>query len=166
MKRAIPSGPSRPGSSTEVEASALIWIVYGTHTGNSEQLAKEASRYLNSIGRGTKVTDMGSFAYRDLTSIRWLVIIVSTDGDGEPPIMAEELLEYLKSDQPPPLPQLCYSVLALGDTCYYRFCQTGKDFDSALQLLGARRLMDRMDLDTDYDEDYQQWLGILSRTLQ
>lgn len=160
------SGTSMTGSAADSDASKLIWIVYGTHTGNSEQLATETARYLGAAGLETKVTDMGSFAFQDLASIRRLLIIVSTDGDGEPPIMAEDLLEYLHSDASPQLPDLQYSVLALGDTCYYRFCQAGKDFDNALQHLGARKLMDRMDLDTDYDEDYQRWLESVSGKFQ
>lgn len=166
MTSVIVNDPSGIHRSADPVPSELIWIVYGTHTGNSEQLAAETARYLGRAGLETKVTDMESFAFQDLASIRRLLIIVSTDGDGEPPIMAEDLLAYLHSDASPRLPNLRYSVLALGDTCYYRFCQTGKDFDSALQHLGAIRLMDRMDLDTDYDQDYQRWLESVSRTFQ
>lgn len=144
----------------------IIWILYGTHTGNSERLANETSQRLSALGLQTKVYDMESFPYGELTGVSKLLIIVSTDGDGEPPIMAEDLLAYLRSDKAVVLSHLDYSVLALGDTCYYHFCQAGKDFDTALHNLGGRRLIDRVDCDTDYEDDYQRWLEMIGKTIQ
>lgn len=38
------------------------------------------------------------------------------------------------------LNDLRFSVCALGDTSYEKFCQTGKDIDAKLEALGAQRL--------------------------
>lgn len=143
-----------------------VWILYGTHTGTSRMLADETSRYLQQAGTPTIVTDMESFDPGDLPRLRRLVVIVSTDGDGEPPLMAEGLLEYLRGSGAPRLPELRYGVVALGDTRYYRFCQAGRDFDTVLQHLGAARVMERADLDADYEDEFQKWLLSVPEALQ
>jgi sulfite reductase (NADPH) flavoprotein alpha-component len=146
------------GRTTAPGAAAPVRILYGTHTGTSQMLAQETARYLQQAGTPTIVTDMESFDPGDLPGLRRLVIIVSTDGDGEPPLMAEGLLEYLRGAAAPRLPGLRYGVVALGDTRYYRFCQAGRDFDTELRRLGAARVMERQDLDTDYEDGFQKWL--------
>lgn len=136
----------------------LVWILYGSHTGNCEKLASWTSEKLVSIGREVKVCDMASFKPRDLQKVGILLIIVSTDGEGDPPPQAEELHAFLRSERAPALGHVSYSVLALGDTAYTCFCQTGKDFDAALLKLGAQKITDRVDCDVDYEPDYGKWL--------
>ncbi len=136
-----------------------IWIIYGTHTGNCMQLAEEAAEEIRKQGKETKVCDMEDFDVEELKDIEKLLVIVSTDGEGDPPLMAEDLLEYLQSGDGPRLNHLSYSVLALGDTDYYDFCQAGKNFDTALEKLGAERIAERVDCDVDFEEDYTKWLN-------
>jgi sulfite reductase (NADPH) flavoprotein alpha-component len=49
-------------------------------------------------------------------------------------------------------------VLALGDTSYLHFCQTGKDFDERLAKLGGTRLLDRIDADVAYKPAAAHWI--------
>lgn len=135
-----------------------VWILYGTHTGNCEQLAKESAQKISALGMGTKVLDMGTFKSRELKNITKLLVIVSTDGEGDPPVQAEDLLEYLHSGKCPELRHISYSVLALGDTSYTQFCETGKDFDTVLEQLGAKRIAGRIDCDVDFEDDYARWI--------
>lgn len=140
-----------------------FWILYGTHTGNSERLAKLSAKRIEDLGIAVKVSDMGSFKIKELRNIKKLLIIVSTHGIGEPPIQASELYEYLHGSKAPALQQLAYAVLALGDTAYTQFCQTGKDFDVVLSRLGAQRMCERVDCDVDFEDDYTRWMeGILA----
>lgn len=143
-----------------------VWILYGTHTGNSEMLAEETADKLKEIGLESKIYDMESIHYDDLINIKRLLIIVSTDGDGEPPLMAEEFLEYLNSDKAPRLGHMKYSVLALGDTSYDLFCQAGKDFDTLLEQLGASRISIRVDCDVDYEDNYDVWVDQVLNALK
>lgn len=135
-----------------------VWLLYATHTGNSERLAKLTEKRINDLGVATKIADMGSFKQKELRSIKKLLVIVSTHGIGEPPIQATELYEYLNSSKAPELKQLQYAVLALGDSSYTHFCQTGKDFDIILSRLGAQRICERVDCDVDLEDDYNRWL--------
>ena len=67
-------------------------------------------------------------------------LVVSTQGDGDPPDDARGLIEFLQSRRAPKLEQLSFSVLALGDSSYPKFCETGRQVDERLAALGARRL--------------------------
>ncbi len=138
-------------------AETPVYILYGTHTGNSERLAKLTGKRLNENGITSKVIDMGQFKLKDLIQIRSLLIIVSTHGIGEPPIQATELYDFLQSSKAPKLNELKFSVLALGDSSYTQFCQTGKDFDLVLEKLGSQRLYQRVDCDVDFEDDYTSW---------
>lgn len=102
---------------------------------------------------------MGDFKPNGLKKIENLLIIVSTHGEGEPPDNAIPLHEFLNSKRAPKLEGLRYSVLALGDTSYEFFCQTGKDFDKRLQELGGTALVPRVDCDVDFDEAAAEWMN-------
>lgn len=141
-----------------------LWILYATTTGNSEQLAKDTAEEFEKKGAEVHVSDMEDFDTAQLPRLRRLLIIVSTDGEGEVPLMAEDFLEYLQSENAPALTQLSYSILALGDTTYFDFCQAGKSFDAALEKLGARRMADRIDCDVDFEENYKKWVATLLKT--
>ncbi len=54
---------------------------------------------------------------------------------------------------------LKFAVLALGDSSYEHFCQTGRDFDDRLEALGAARLRERIDCDVDFDESAAAWIS-------
>ena len=137
-----------------------IQVIYGTQTGNSEELARETAKRITEIGLPVQVSDMEEFNTDDLKKIKILLVIVSTDGDGELPLMAEDLFEFLQHEVPP-LNHLIFSVLGLGDTTYTEFCRAGKEFDVLLSKLGACRMFDRVDCDVDFEVDYDEWTSRL-----
>lgn len=136
-----------------------ITVLFGSQTGNSSNLAKKMSKKLEEQGFKVNLSSMSDFKTNQLKKIENLLIVVSTHGEGEPPDSAIAFHEFLNSKRAPKLEQLKYSVLALGDTSYEFFCQTGKDFDSRLEELGASRLTPRMDCDVDFDESAAEWMN-------
>jgi sulfite reductase (NADPH) flavoprotein alpha-component len=151
-----------PVQSTDVTISKEVTILYGSQTGNSQRLAKHAAKTLE--GRGFKVTSssMSDFKPNNIKKVNNLLIVVSTHGEGEPPDNALTFHEFLHGKRAPKLDGLNFSVLALGDSSYEFFCQTGKEFDARLEELGGTRLYPRFDCDLDFDEPAQEWLdGVL-----
>lgn len=132
-------------------------ILYGSHTGNCEALAHSFAQLAKEQGIEAEVADMSSFKTRDLKKINNLAVLVSTHGIGEPPVQAEDLHGFLHSKKAFDLSHINFSVLALGDSSYVDFCQTGKDFDAILEKLGAKRIADRIDCDVDFEDDAQAW---------
>lgn len=160
-----------PGVSTSTatmpqqEVSREVTVLFGSQTGNCQRLAASLARKLEEQGFKVTVAAMNSFKPNGLKKIENLLLLVSTHGEGEPPDNARAFHEFLYSKRAPQLPQLRYSVLALGDTSYEFFCQTGKDFDQKLEELGAQRLTSRADCDLDYDEPVAEWFEHVIRSL-
>ncbi|MBT2282784.1 assimilatory sulfite reductase (NADPH) flavoprotein subunit [Paenibacillus polymyxa] len=139
--------------------SREVTVLFGSQTGNSSGLSKKLAKKLEEQGLQVTLSSMGDFKPNGLKKIENLLIIVSTHGEGEPPDNAIPLHEFLNSKRAPKLEGLRYSVLALGDTSYEFFCQTGKDFDKRLQELGGTALVPRVDCDVDFDEAAAQWMN-------
>ncbi|QKG54721.1 assimilatory sulfite reductase (NADPH) flavoprotein subunit [Hymenobacter sp. BRD67] len=134
-------------------------MLYGSHTGNGAKVARQAAEAASKRGLPATVQDMNEYAPRNLAREQVLLLIVSTHGEGDPPVAAEELHQFLGSPRAPKLPDLRYAVLALGDSSYLHFCQTGRDFDERLATLGARRLLDRVECDVDYQARAATWIA-------
>ena len=108
-----------------------VYVLFGTESGNAQALAKRTGEALEKAGFGATVVDMQDFEGPDLAKLRTLLVITSTYGNGDPPSNAEVLHAYLMK-KCPPLPDLAFSVCALGDTTYDRFANCGKEFDQKL----------------------------------
>jgi sulfite reductase (NADPH) flavoprotein alpha-component len=147
--------PAAPG----VAASASrLTVVYGTESGNAEKLADLSAKVAKKMGFQTAVKNMSDLAPGDLAKFENLLVIVSTWGDGEPPESATNFYKEFMNGAAPDLKKLRYSVCALGDTAYEKFCQTGKDIDSRLESLGGTRILPRQDCDVEFDEPHAAWL--------
>ncbi|SDH47701.1 assimilatory sulfite reductase (NADPH) flavoprotein subunit [Alteribacillus bidgolensis] len=146
--------------------SKEITILYGSQTGNGQSIAEDASQKLKEQGFDVTLSSMDSFKPKTLKKIENLLVIVSTHGEGDPPDNALSFYEFLHGRRAPKLEELRYSVLALGDTSYEFFCQTGKDFDKRLEELGGERLHERVDCDVDFEESAEEWLDGVLGSLQ
>ncbi|WP_138416170.1 assimilatory sulfite reductase (NADPH) flavoprotein subunit [Aquibacillus sediminis] len=153
--------------STEQQApieTREITILYGTDTGNSQGLAEELFQKLEQQDFKVSVSSMDDFKPKSIKKVEDLLIVTSTDGDGDPPDNAISFHEFLHSKKAPKLDDLRFSVLALGDTSYEFFCQTGKDFDKRLEELGGERIYPRVDCDLDFEEPAAEWLeGVIAK---
>jgi sulfite reductase (NADPH) flavoprotein alpha-component len=150
----------------EVEAPLLpLTILFGSQTGNAEALAKRAAKAASQRGYAPTVCDMAQYDLGNLTQERQLVMITSTYGDGDPPDNARSLWEFLDSGRAPSLPELRFSVLALGDSNYPKFCECGRNFDHRLESLGAVRVHARVDCDVEYEELFKKWLDAVLAAL-
>ncbi|OUJ70887.1 assimilatory sulfite reductase (NADPH) flavoprotein subunit [Hymenobacter crusticola] len=135
-----------------------ITVLFGSQTGNSKKVAKQLADAATGKGLKVEVKDMNDYAGRNLAQEKLMLVVVSTQGEGDPPVSAEELHQFLFSKRAPKLPELRYSVLALGDKSYVEFCKTGRDFDERFAELGAQRILDRVDCDVDYEAAAEGWI--------
>lgn len=143
---------------TKVDLKNKLTILYGSRTGNGEGLAKKAQKLATELGMEVKLKSMADYKVRDLQTEKNLLVIVSTHGEGEPPFAARELHEYIYSKRAPKMDNVTFAVLALGDSSYFQFCKTGKDFDEQLEILGAKRLVPLIACDVDFEEPAENWL--------
>lgn len=152
---------NQPNTQAESSASAKLTILYGSQTGNAKAVANQVEAAANSAGIKVSAFNMADYKGKNLKNESHVLIITSTNGEGEPPDDAIALHEFLGSKRAPKLSNLNYSVLALGDSSYEFFCQTGKDFDEMLSKLGAKAFSPRIDCDLDYQQNVKEWQEIV-----
>lgn len=144
-------------SVAETQAAQTLTILYGSQTGNSRGIAKALAEKAKAQGYSVNLASMGEYNVRQLKQESLLLLVVSTHGEGEAPDDAIELHKFLASKRAPQLNNLHCSVLALGDSSYEFFCQTGKDFAERLSALGAKALLPLVECDVDYESAAGQW---------
>jgi sulfite reductase (NADPH) flavoprotein alpha-component len=135
-----------------------LLIVYGSQTGTAEGLAKRLSTKSKEKGFEPRTVEANSVTLDELKKTERLLLVTSTWGEGDPPDNATALWAALKDEAAPRLEGLSFSTLALGDKNYSEFCGAGKKFDERLAALGAKRVLPRVDCDTDYEAMATEWM--------
>jgi sulfite reductase (NADPH) flavoprotein alpha-component len=134
-----------------------LTILYGTESGNSEALADKTAKEAKKRGFKPVVRNMAQTSVAAVAESENLLVIISTWGDGEPPEGATTFYKDFMNGAPS-FSKTSFSVCALGDTSYEKFCQIGKDLDARLEALGGKRIAARQDCDVDYDEAHTEWM--------
>ena len=149
---------------TTKNAVGKITIVYGTETGNSKRLATDFAAKAKKSGINAKVQGLDQYRLTDLSKEEYLLTVMSTHGDGEPPEAAQKFYDFVHQNELK-LSKLKYSVLALGDSAYPLFCKAGEDVDEQLNKLGANRIAPLQKCDVDYDVEAEEWFSKVIQTL-
>jgi len=139
-----------------VEAPAIT-LISASQTGNARRVAEQLRDDLLAAKLNVKLVNAGDYKFKQIAQEKLLVVVTSTQGEGEPPEEAVALHKFLFSKKAPKLNGTAFAVFGLGDTSYEFFCQSGKDFDNKLAELGAERLLDRVDTDVEYQAAATQW---------
>jgi sulfite reductase (NADPH) flavoprotein alpha-component len=107
-----------------------------------------------------------AYPLKELKDERLMSFVFSTQGEGEPSDDAIGFFEFLDGRRAPQLPQLKYSVLALGDSSYAKFCEIGRRLDARLAALGATAVRARAEADVDIEEVAAPWRAGLIENLR
>ena len=135
-----------------------INFLYGTQTGNSESLARNAADLASKNNFDSNLLSLDDVSMDQLQEMEKAVFVISTYGEGEMPDGAQLFWESLSSEIAPKLNNLSFGVISLGDTSYEMFCNAGKLLDFRLEQLGAKRVSKRIDCDVDYEIPSNEWL--------
>ncbi|AWK40650.1 NADPH-dependent assimilatory sulfite reductase flavoprotein subunit [Photorhabdus laumondii subsp. laumondii] len=149
-----------------VPAQETITLISASQTGNARRLAEQLREDLLAQKLNVNLFNAGDYKFKQIAQEKILIIIASTQGEGEPAEEAVALYKYLYSKKVPKLNDTVFAVFGLGDTSYERFCQAGKDFDNRLNELGAQRLLERVDGDVEYQQVADQWRKQLTGILK
>ncbi|MFT4022656.1 MAG: assimilatory sulfite reductase (NADPH) flavoprotein subunit [Flavihumibacter sp.] len=153
-------------SAEPMPSQDTITVLYGSKSGNSKKVAKSLHDKLIARGYTASLQDMNQYNGTRLKDEKWLLLVVSTHGEGDPPPAAEDLHSFVHNRKAPAMPHTRFAVLALGDRSYASFCQTGKDFDNRFAALQATRLLDCGEADVDYEETAEAWTEKVLNRLQ
>ncbi|MEI9808983.1 MAG: flavodoxin domain-containing protein [Bacteroidota bacterium] len=111
-----------------------ISLVFGTETGNSKRLATHLAAIAKKKGVNARLADLSQYRLTDLTKEEYFFVVISTQGEGEPPIPSKKFYDYIHENELS-LANLKYSVLALGDTSYPCFAKPVKMWMHGLKSL-------------------------------
>ena len=130
-----------------------ITLISASQTGNARRVAEALRDDLLAAKLNVKLVNAGDYKFKQIAAEKLLVVVTSTQGEGEPPEEAVALHKFLFSKKAPKLDGTAFAVFGLGDTSYEFFCQ----FDNTLAELGAERLLDRVDADVEYQAAAAEW---------
>ncbi|MBJ4955128.1 NADPH-dependent assimilatory sulfite reductase flavoprotein subunit [Salmonella enterica subsp. enterica serovar Goldcoast] len=160
----------QPASNVTAPAPAAempgITLISASQTGNARRVAEALHDDLITAQLNVTLINAGDYKFKQIANEKLLVVVASTQGEGEPAEEAVALHKYLFSKKAPKLENTAFAVFGLGDTSYEFFCQSGKDFDAKLAELGGERLLDRVDADVEYQSAAAEWRARLVDVLK
>ncbi|EMM7669862.1 NADPH-dependent assimilatory sulfite reductase flavoprotein subunit [Citrobacter freundii] len=160
----------QPGSNAAALAPVAempgITLISASQTGNARRVAEALRDDLIAAKLNVTLINAGDYKFKQIANEKLLIVVASTQGEGEPAEEAVALHKFLFSKKAPKLTDTAFAVLGLGDTSYEFFCQAGKDFDSKLAELGGERLLDRVDADVEYQAAAAEWRARLVDVLK
>lgn len=160
----------QPGSNAVAPAPVAempgITLISASQTGNARRVAEALRDDLIAAKLNVTLINAGDYKFKQIANEKLLIVVASTQGEGEPAEEAVALHKFLFSKKAPKLDNTAFAVFGLGDTSYEFFCQAGKDFDAKLAELGGERLLDRVDADVEYQAAAAQWSARLVDVLK
>ncbi|EPS9348678.1 TPA: NADPH-dependent assimilatory sulfite reductase flavoprotein subunit [Citrobacter freundii] len=160
----------QPGSNAAALAPVAempgITLISASQTGNARRVAEALRDDLITAKLNVTLINAGDYKFKQIANEKLLIVVASTQGEGEPAEEAVALHKFLFSKKAPKLNNTAFAVFGLGDTSYEFFCQSGKDFDAKLAELGGERLLDRVDADVEYQAAAAEWRARLVEVLK
>ena len=135
-----------------------VLVLSASQTGNARGVAESLYAKLKNAGVEAVLSSAGDFKSKTLPDEDIVLLVTSTQGEGEPPEEALPLYKFVFGKKAPDLGKLTFAVLGLGDSSYPNFCQAGKDFDAKFAELGARRLNDLGICDLEFQSAADVWI--------
>ena len=132
-------------------------VLFGSQTGQAESIAWQTAGWLQAQGQAARVRSLNETTLADLHSAQRALFIASTYGEGDAPDGAGVFAEQVMAGEPPALPDLRFSVLALGDRQYAHFCGFGRQLDDWLSTTGAQRDYERVEADNADPAALESW---------
>ena len=139
-------------------AARRITILSASQTGNARRVAEQLHEKLRTAALDVRLVRASDYKSKSLPDEDILLLVSSTQGEGEPPEEAVPLHKFLFGKKAPKLDKLHFAVLGLGDSSYPEFCKAGRDFDARLAELGGNRLHERGDCDLDFQATATAWI--------
>ena len=132
-------------------------ILFGSQTGNAAGLAEKTAKLAANYGLEPNIVDMDGFDPARLATMKRVMIITSTWGEGEMPDNADGMWNAINANGPA-LGSVHFSVCAIGDTSYDEFCKAGHDWNDKLAALGGTEAYPIQECDVDFEPPWKIWV--------
>ncbi|TQN69663.1 NADPH-dependent diflavin oxidoreductase 1 [Colletotrichum shisoi] len=163
------TGPE-PARVADLPGRSML-ILYGSETGNSQDIAEEIGRDAQRLHFKTKVDEMNGAQLSTLLQYTLVVLVISTTGQGDMPRNSGTFWRSLLRKK---LPSGCLSTVrfmtfGLGDSMYTKFNWAARKLHKRLEQLGAVEFYPRGEADEQdsdgVDERYMPWAADLRNRL-
>jgi sulfite reductase alpha subunit-like flavoprotein len=139
-------------------------ILYGSETGNSQDVAEEVGRLTERLRFDTTVLDLDSVQLRDVLKYTLVIFALSTAGQGEMPQNARSFWKMLLSGalKPGVLRRMRFTSFGLGDSSYPRYNVAHRMLCGRLTQLGAKIFCERGEGNEQHPEGhsagFREWI--------
>ncbi|KAF2215481.1 hypothetical protein CERZMDRAFT_35535, partial [Cercospora zeae-maydis SCOH1-5] len=146
-------------------------ILYGSETGNAQDVAEEIGRMTERLRFDTTVLDLDSVVLKDLLRPTIVIFSLSTTGQGEMPQNARGFWKKLLSSalKPGILRRLRFSSFGLGDSSYAQYNVAHRLVCGRLTQLGAQSFCERGEGNEQHPEGhsagFREWIVQLKQKL-
>ena len=152
-------------SAAQPAPARRVRILSASQTGNARKVAEQLLAKLKTSGVDAVLTAAADYKTKQLAEEDILLLVTSTQGEGEPPEEALPLHKFLNGKKAPDLSAVSFAVLGLGDSSYPKFCQAGRDFDWLLDKLGGKRLHEVGLCDLEYQAEADKWMAAVAEAV-
>ena len=136
-------------------------LLFGTHTGSTEIMAKAFFKGLISEGKKVFMDELDN--YTSYESATHLIVFTATYGAGGPPLNATYFEDLIQEKEV--LNPMKFSVVAFGSTAFPDFCQFGVDVDNWIGTIpNFERFLPLVKIDNQSSSDMRSWLSLWNRS--
>ncbi|GMH41133.1 hypothetical protein BSKO_09043 [Bryopsis sp. KO-2023] len=137
--------------------SLPMLILFGSETGNAEDVAETIGREARRRGLTPRVMSMDAFPVQNIPEERLVIFLAATTGQGEVPKNMRTFWKFLLRKTLPAdsLKGVCTAVFGLGDSGYQKYNVTGKKLANRLAGLGCDMLIERGLGDDQHPSGYE-----------
>lgn len=130
-----------------------ITILYGSQTGNAEDMSKRIGHKAKSLGFLVLVEAMDDFPLKALPEQEFVVFVCSTTGHGQEPENMKNFYNFIRRRDLPKscLSSLKYAVYGLGDSSYAKFNYVSKILYKRLKDCGAKPIQELVTGDEQHE---------------
>lgn len=155
---AVPAAGASEALTAVLGGDRALNILFGSQTGNAAGLAEKTAKMAANYGLQPNVVDMEGLDPAKLASMKRVMIITSTWGEGEMPDNADAMWTSINANGPA-LAGTHFSICAIGDSSYDEFCKAGHDWNGKLAALGGTEAFPIKECDVDFEPPWQEWVA-------
>ncbi|KAL6150605.1 NAPDH-dependent diflavin reductase [Exserohilum turcicum] len=129
-------------------------VVYGSETGNAQDVAEEMGRIAERLRFDTDVAELNAISLKQLVQHHVVLIAISTTGQGDLPPNSQKFWRAIRSARlrAPCLQHMRFASFGLGDTSYPKYNWAHRKLYNRLVQLGAQPICDRGESDEQHPE--------------
>ncbi|KAF2730666.1 riboflavin synthase domain-like protein [Polyplosphaeria fusca] len=143
-------------------------VVYGSETGNAQDVAEEMARLAERLRFDTDVRELDAVTLKQLLQAHVVLISISTTGQGDLPPNSRKFWKALRSARLPPacLTRMRFASFGLGDSSYPKFNWAHRKLVNRLVQLGAQPVCGRGEADEQNPDGVDGALALWSVKLR